>query len=85
MFRFANSKDYLLIGVGSIFALINGATMPIFALLWGNMIDRFQGTDNLVDQTFDLLKTFIYISLGVFASGWIMIATWLISGERQSI
>lgn len=59
--------------------------MPLFALLWGNMIDSFKSKAEMVDQTKNMLLLFIYIGLAVFATGWIMIASWLITGERQSI
>ena len=84
-FRFAKRKDYILMGVGSFFSLANGATMPLFALLWGGMLQSFSDADSMVEQTKTLMLTFIYIGLGVFASGWIMIACWLITGERQAI
>lgn len=83
--RFADRKDYILMIVGSIFSLANGATMPLFALLWGGMLNSFSDSDSMVDQTLNLMLTFIYIGLGVLVSGWIMIACWLITGERQAI
>lgn len=54
--------------------------MPLFALLWGDMLDSFKTKENMVDQTLNMLLLFIYIGLAVFASGWAMIATWLITG-----
>lgn len=48
-FRFATRKDYILMAVGSIFALANGATMPLFSLLWGGMLDSFSDTSKVVD------------------------------------
>jgi ATP-binding cassette subfamily B (MDR/TAP) protein 1 len=71
--------------LGTFMAICNGASMPLFALLWGNMLDSFAGYDDMVNQTFHMLLLFIYVGLGVFASGWVMVAAWLITGERQSI
>lgn len=59
--------------------------MPLFALLWGSMLDSFKGIDDMARQTKDMLLMFIYIGIAVFGSGWIMIAAWSITGERQSI
>lgn len=67
-------------GVGTFFAICNGAAMPLFALLWGDMLDSFKNKDQMVDQTKNMLLLFIYIGLAVFASGWLMIACWLITG-----
>lgn len=66
--------------VGTFFAICNGAAMPLFALLWGDMLDSFKSKDQMVDQTKNMLLLFIYIGLAVFASGWLMIACWLITG-----
>jgi hypothetical protein len=33
---------------GTIMALCNGASMPLFALLWGDMLDSFKGIDSMV-------------------------------------
>jgi hypothetical protein len=70
---------------GSVMSLCNGASMPLFALLWGQMLDSFQGVDGMVSETLKMLLLFIYIGLAAFVSGWVMIGAWLITGERQSI
>ena len=52
MFRFADSKDKILIPVGTIAALLLGGVTPCFALLWGDMTDAFGlNYDALVDKT----------------------------------
>ena len=48
MFRFADKIDVILIVLGIIFALVTGATVPIFSLLWGSNIDNFKTADDLV-------------------------------------
>lgn len=80
MFRFTKKNDYILIALGTFASICNGASIPLFALLWGNMIDSFSSIDDMVHQTLDMLKIFVYISIGIFISGWIMIASWLITG-----
>jgi hypothetical protein len=51
------------------------------------MLDSFNPIhqSELVGKTLGMLLLFIYIGLGVFVSGWCMVAAWLITGERQSI
>lgn len=85
MFRFADRIDCILIFFGIIFALLTGASIPIFALLWGNNIDNFKNADALVQDTRDVLLKFVYIGLGVIVFGWVMVACWNIAGERQAI
>ena len=44
LFRFANRTDYALMVVGTISAMVSGATLPTMALLWGDMINNFNTT-----------------------------------------
>jgi ATP-binding cassette subfamily B (MDR/TAP) protein 1 len=71
--------------LGSAFAMGNGACMPIFAWLCGDMLNSFSEASSMVQESLDMFVLFIEIGIGVFGSGWIMIACWLITGERQSI
>jgi ATP-binding cassette, subfamily B (MDR/TAP), member 1 len=45
LFRFATKADAILIIIGTICALAMGVALPAFAILWGNMTDKF-GTIN---------------------------------------
>jgi ATP-binding cassette subfamily B (MDR/TAP) protein 1 len=47
LFRFAKKIDYLIMAFGTVMALGNGASMPLFALLWGNMLDSFKSPDDM--------------------------------------
>lgn len=49
LFRFAKPADYALMTVGTIAAICNGAAMPLFALLWGDMIDSFKSQADMVN------------------------------------
>ena len=60
--------------------------MPIFAILWGAITDKFTDSAAVIEEeSKKLMFIFIYIGLGAFAAGWGMFATWMIAGERQSI
>jgi ATP-binding cassette subfamily B (MDR/TAP) protein 1 len=85
MFRFAQAPDYVLMAVGIIAAICNGGSMPLFALLFGNMLDSFKTLTDLTSITLYLLLVFIYLGVAVFVTGWIMIGCWSLTGERQSI
>ena len=41
LFRFATKADVILIIIGTICALAMGVALPAFAILWGNMTDKF--------------------------------------------
>ncbi len=70
--------------VGIICALIAGGSVIIFSLLWGDIIGNFKSKDELVNQTYNTMLKFIYIGLGIFVLGAIMIYSWVVTGNRQS-
>jgi ATP-binding cassette subfamily B (MDR/TAP) protein 1 len=41
LFTFATSKDKFLMALGALVAFINGAAMPMFSLIFGEMTDAF--------------------------------------------
>jgi hypothetical protein len=45
LFRFAQTKDFILMIVGIFCATGVGASYPVFAYLWGNLIDSFINVD----------------------------------------
>jgi hypothetical protein len=66
--------------IGIIAALCNGGLNPLFILLCGNMIDSYKIGSDLGNVSLNLFLYFIYIGVGIFASGWIMITCWRITG-----
>ena len=85
LFRYATSTDWALIVVGSVCAGATGVGMPAFALLWGNMTDSFDDTNEMVSAAKRVMLQFIYIGIGTFVAGWGMFACWMITGERQGV
>eukprot|EP01135_Chromosphaera_perkinsii_P011481 Nk52_evm6s2415 gene=Nk52_evmTU6s2415 len=91
MFRFADGKDKLLMVVGSVGAVASGAVLPLFSLIFGQMIDDFGAyergeTDNdvLVSSIEDVSLYFVYIGVGGLIASYIQTACWMISSERQA-
>jgi hypothetical protein len=55
--------------------------MPIFNLLWGNMTNVFDESDDvLVDQARTLMFEFFGVGFGVFIGAWLMYSCWIIAG-----
>lgn len=48
LFRFANALDVAVLMVGGVFAIAAGATQPLFAVLFGQLIDAFGGNQGEV-------------------------------------
>ena len=42
LFRFATKTDVVLMTIGSICAATMGVALPAFAILWGDMTNKFQ-------------------------------------------
>jgi ATP-binding cassette subfamily B (MDR/TAP) protein 1 len=84
MFRFADTKDKVLMITGVLAAIAVGISMPAFTLLWGQMTDTFQTSesdpDAMVRESKKIMFNLIYIGIGVFVCGWAMAASWIISG-----
>ena len=80
MFRYATTTDWVLITVGTICALVSGVAMPSFAVLWGNMTDSFDNSDDMVSAAKNVMFQFLYIGAGAFFAGWGMFACWMITG-----
>ena len=85
LFRFATTTDIILIIFGSICAAAMGVALPAFAILWGNMTDKFQTSADMEKASRDIMIQFIYIGCGALGAGWAMFSCWMIAGERQGI
>lgn len=51
LFAFADRFDYLLLCIGTLGAIVHGASMPIFLLFFGNVINGFGSNINNPSKT----------------------------------
>ncbi|KAG6431507.1 hypothetical protein SASPL_109586 [Salvia splendens] len=88
MFSFADSYDYLLMFVGSIGACVHGASVPVFFIYFGKMINIIglaylfpkEASHKVAMYSLD----FLYLSIVILFSSWTEVACWMHSGERQA-
>ncbi|XP_065878935.1 ABC transporter B family member 2 [Euphorbia lathyris] len=88
LFAFADLYDYVLMGLGSIGACAHGASVPIFFIFFGKMINIIglaylfpeQASHRVAKYSLD----FVYLSVAILFSSWIEVACWMHSGERQA-
>ncbi|GMP28913.1 hypothetical protein CsSME_00004257 [Camellia sinensis var. sinensis] len=87
LFSFADKYDWALMISGSLGAIVHGSSMPVFFLLFGEMVNGFGKNQlDLKTMTHEVSKYalyFVYLGLIVCVSSYAEIACWMYSGERQ--
>lgn len=66
LFRFAEPLDYVLVSLGMVFALANGAIMPMFAVLFRELFDGLQARPDAVVEIISTVSTY-FLGLGIGA------------------
>ncbi|KAG9159775.1 hypothetical protein Leryth_007793 [Lithospermum erythrorhizon] len=88
LFSFADKYDYCLMALGSLGAIVHGSSMPVFFLLFGEMVNGFgKNQMDLHKMTHEVAKYalyFVYLGLVVCFSSYAEIACWMYTGERQT-
>ncbi|KAL2489767.1 ABC transporter B family member 2 [Forsythia ovata] len=88
LFAFADSYDYFLMFIGSIGACVHGASVPVFFIFFGKLINIIglaylfpkEASPKVAKYSLDL----VYLSIVVLFSSWTEVAFWMHSGERQA-
>lgn len=88
LFAYADALDMLLMAVGSLAAAAHGAALVVYLHFFGKIIDLL-GSEGLANEHLSRELTkhslyIIYIAAGVFLAGWIEVACWIFSAERQT-
>ncbi|CAH2038351.1 unnamed protein product [Thlaspi arvense] len=97
LFSFADFYDCILMALGSIGACIHGASVPVFFIFFGKLINIIglaylfpQQASHKVAKKFDMLTAasilvgFCISECGDTLSSWIEVACWMHTGERQA-
>ncbi|CAO2819633.1 unnamed protein product [Amaranthus hypochondriacus] len=88
LFSFADPLDYFLMFAGSIGAIAHGASVPVFFIFFGKLINLI-GVAYLFprETSHDVAKysmDFVYLSIVILFSSWVEVACWMQTGERQA-
>ncbi|XP_050236256.1 ABC transporter B family member 4-like [Mercurialis annua] len=86
LFSFADSRDVILMIVGTISAIGNGLAMPLMAIVLGDTIDAFGQTQTkeVVDVVSKVSLKFVYLGIGAAIASLLQVACWMVTGERQA-
>ncbi|ONI23043.1 hypothetical protein PRUPE_2G166500 [Prunus persica] len=87
LFSFADSLDYLLMSVGTISAIGNGASVALMTIIFGDLINSFGQTGNnkeVVDAVSKVALKLVYLAVGAAAASFLQMSCWMVTGERQA-
>ncbi|XWS62178.1 hypothetical protein CRYUN_Cryun07bG0188800 [Craigia yunnanensis] len=88
LFSFADFYDYVLMTLGSLGACVHGASVPVFFIFFGKLINVVgmaylfpkEASHKVAKYSLD----FVYLSVAILFSSWIEVACWMHTGERQA-
>ncbi|KAL5863141.1 hypothetical protein ACOSQ3_000655 [Xanthoceras sorbifolium] len=87
LFIFADSIDIALMIIGTIGALGNGVSMPLMAIIFGDLLDSFgqnQDNSNIVEVVSKVSLKFVYLAIGSGVASFLQVSCWMVTGERQA-
>jgi len=87
LLRYATPRDKLLMTIGGIAAVANGAALPAFSILFGNVSDKLVpgAESDLLKEIGIISAEFLGLGIASFILSYISFATWMITSERQTI
>ncbi|KAJ6323369.1 hypothetical protein OIU76_010809 [Salix suchowensis] len=86
LFSFADPTDYLLMFIGTIGAIGNGACMPIMTIIFGQVVNAFGSTDieEVTHKVSQVSLKYVYLGLGAMVASFLQVSCWMVTGERQA-
>ncbi|KAF3321519.1 ABC transporter B family member 2 [Carex littledalei] len=88
LFSFADKWDYLLMTIGSIGACAHGASVPVFFIFFGKLINligiAYLFPASVSHRVAKYSLDFVYLSIVILFSSWTEVACWMYTGERQA-
>ncbi|XP_026454965.1 ABC transporter B family member 2-like isoform X1 [Papaver somniferum] len=88
LFEFADAFDYVLMGIGSLGAIVHGASVPVFFIFFGNLINiigvAYLFPASVSHKVAKNALEFVYLSIVIMFSSWAEVACWMYTGERQA-
>nr|XP_005998568.2 PREDICTED: multidrug resistance protein 1 [Latimeria chalumnae] len=97
MFRYSDSLDKLLMGVGILMAVIHGTSIPVMIIVFGDMTDSFVsdatrnktanltfgGMETLEEQMTTYAFYYTLVGIGVLVATYLQVSFWTLTAGRQ--
>ncbi|XP_050236017.1 ABC transporter B family member 11-like [Mercurialis annua] len=84
LFSFADSKDIILMIIGTVGAVGNGLSLPLMNIFLGDTIDAFGQNKDVLHAVSKVSLKFFYLGLGAALASFLEVACWMVTGERQA-
>lgn len=88
LFSFADGWDYLLMAIGLVGACAHGASVPIWFIFFGKLINclglAYLDPPAVSGKVAHYALDFVYLAAVVLVSSWTEVACWMYTGERQA-
>ncbi|CAL5054914.1 unnamed protein product [Urochloa decumbens] len=88
LFSFADQWDYVLMAVGSLGACAHGASVPVFFIFFGKLINiiglAYLFPTTVSGRVAKYSLDFVYLGVVILFSSWTEVACWMHTGERQA-
>ncbi|XP_058084469.1 ABC transporter B family member 10-like [Magnolia sinica] len=88
LFAFADFYDYVLMTVGSLGACVHGASVPVFFIFFGKLINiigiAYLFPASVSHKVAKYALDFVYLGIAMLFSSWTEVACWMHTGERQA-
>eukprot|EP01138_Halocafeteria_seosinensis_P015347 gb/GECG01015663.1/.p1 GENE.gb/GECG01015663.1/~~gb/GECG01015663.1/.p1 ORF type:complete len:1320 (+),score=211.29 gb/GECG01015663.1/:1-3960(+) len=84
LFRYASLTEKFMAVIAVFCSMAFGTALPLFSLVFGQLLDNFQDEDDLIDGVSQAAVYFVYIALGAFVTSYLSIMLLQIVAERQA-
>lgn len=95
LYQYANGGDIMLMVLGTLCAMINGASLPLMTIAFGDILDSFvkyqfifnptqDDKDNLLNSSTRAVLFFVWIGVAAFVASYGQLCFWMMAGERQT-
>ncbi|XP_042462551.1 ABC transporter B family member 11-like isoform X1 [Zingiber officinale] len=87
LYSLADRTDYFLLIMGTISAILNGISLPMSTVFFGDMVNAFGMNINIRSIAHAVSKVslkFVYLGLATGIASLLQVACWTITGERQA-